>query len=74
MFVRALKRSSNLASREEEEKEGEEEKEKEGRGREKKGVERRKNIVSPVWENNHLYYVGTEAVIKRKGITWLQNS
>lgn len=48
MFVRALKRSSNLASREEEEKEGEEEKEKEGRGREKKGVERRKNIVSPV--------------------------
>lgn len=47
MFVRALKRSSNLASREEEE-EGEEEKEKEGRGREKKGVERRKNIVSPV--------------------------
>jgi len=50
MFVRALKRSRNLPSREEE-KEGEEEKEKEGRERKRKGKERRerrKNIVSPV--------------------------
>ena len=50
MFVRTLKRSRNLPSREEV-KEGEEEKEKEGRERERKGKERRerrKNIVSPV--------------------------
>lgn len=41
MFVRALKRSRNLPSREEEEKEGEEkEKEREGKGKGRKGKEK----------------------------------